>query len=202
MRNIQVEDNLCRFDITTHTGFPNALRRALLTDVSRYAPSEIEIAQNTSSQTDEYIAHRIGLVPFELTGDPDGVISLNAKGGEVFTSDFEGDSFRTVKKVPIILLTRTQELKLNVRFIRGTGRDHARFALIGPVAYKLKEPDGVHNTRTTSLEFETINNESPLSYLLDALLELKKKIEMARLYVEQNYDGKRRLLTEQKKVTS
>ena len=138
MRKLRVEGKACNFELQTCTGFPNAVRRALLTDVSRYAPLEVDVVENTSSQTDEYIAHRIGLIPFELTGDPEEKISLNVKGREVCAFDFEGDSFRAVENVPIILLSNIQELKIRVSFTRGAGRDHARFALIGPVSYKME----------------------------------------------------------------
>lgn len=199
MRKLCVEGTACNFELLTHTGFPNAVRRALLTDVSRYAPLEVEIAENTSSQTDEYIAHRIGLIPFELTGDPKEKILLNVKGREVCAFDFEGDSFRAVENVPIILLSNMQELKIRVSFTRGAGRDHARFALIGPVTYKVERAGEDGKQKKTCIGFETINKESPLTYLLDALLELDAKIEAARFFVEQSYDSKRRLLSEKKK---
>jgi hypothetical protein len=35
--------------------------------VERYSPDRVEIEVNTTSQTDEYISHRIGLVPFDLS---------------------------------------------------------------------------------------------------------------------------------------
>ena len=45
-------------------GFCNAVRRTLASDVTMLAPYEVRVLENTSCQNDEYIAHRIGLVPF------------------------------------------------------------------------------------------------------------------------------------------
>ena len=80
MRNLVVDGNKCTFELHTNTAFPNALRRALRSDVERYAPSTITIRDNTSSQTDEYIAHRIGMIPFvpvDCADDPGGELRLN-----------------------------------------------------------------------------------------------------------------------------
>ena len=79
-----------------------------------------------------------------------------------------------------------------ISFERHAGRDHARYAMIGPVSYDMKDAN------TTCLGFETINKECPLNYLMDALLNLKETIETAILFVERNYDVKRRLLNEKK----
>lgn len=41
-----------------------ALRRILLAEIPTMAPHIISIEENTSPLPDEYIAHRIGLIPF------------------------------------------------------------------------------------------------------------------------------------------
>ena len=99
MRKLCVEGTACNFELLTHTGF--CMPCVAFQDVSRYAPLEVEIAENTSSQTDEYIAQN-RVIPFELTGDPEENF-LNVKGREVCAFDFEGDSFRAVENVPGIL---------------------------------------------------------------------------------------------------
>ena len=195
MRNLVVDGNKCTFELHTDTAFPNALRRALRTDVERCAPSTITIQDNTSSQTDEYIAHRIGMIPFvpvDGAENPDGELWLKVKDREATSYDLTGASFKPVHDIPIVILTAKQCIDLSIRFTRGRGRDHAKFSLIGPVAYSV---DG----KKTSMGFNTITDECPLAYLLDALYELKKAIDAAQYFVETDYDSARREVTEEKK---
>ena len=44
--------------------FANALRRVMIAEIPTLAIETLEFAQNTSSLPDEYIAHRLGLIPF------------------------------------------------------------------------------------------------------------------------------------------
>ena len=51
------------FALKGSAGFCNAVRRTLLSDLYMWAPKEILIRSNMSCQTDEYLAHRIGMIP-------------------------------------------------------------------------------------------------------------------------------------------
>ena len=50
------------FSLPVELGMANAVRRALLCDVRTEAPFQVTFHENTSCETDEYIAHRLGLV--------------------------------------------------------------------------------------------------------------------------------------------
>ena len=194
MRDIRlVRETGCEFKIKTGSGFANALRRSLLNDVKGWAPSEVTINKNMSSETDEQLAHRIGMIPFTPLHVHEGVarsLSLSVTGREATTSDLKGEAFRATHEIPIVLLSKTQTLDICVHFKQGRGRDHARFSQIGPVSYvKQANPD---STTTTTLSFDTINKACPLHYLLDALLELKAKIQEAVFFVETSYDTKKK----------
>lgn len=188
MRRIVCEGSKCTMEFRTPTALPNAIRRALMSDVETYAPSEIVVHRNSSSQTDEYIAHRIGLIPFVLrdASAPPTDIHLSVCGRTASTADFVGDSFRAVHDTPIVRLVEGQTLHIEVRFAKGTPALHVKHAHIGPVAYQKRG-------ETTTLSFETLTNESPLQYALTALQSLHQRVDDTIHFVETQYDQKRTL---------
>jgi hypothetical protein len=187
MHNLKRNGSRCDFDVKTKSGFANSIRRVLLMDVERWAPHTITFKKNTSSQTDEHIAHRIGLIPFtpvDIGTEGERGMELSVTGREVMSHDLQGDAFRPVHDIPIVLLTQSQTLALVVKFARGRARDHVRYAMIGPVSYSVTQ-------KVTHIGFETISNECPVKYLLDALIELQTKVRDVILFVESEYDNRR-----------
>lgn len=196
LRNLRItarDGGSCVFEIHGSTGLANAVRRAVMTDVARYAPSEVLIRKNTSAQNDEFIAHRIGQIPFlRDDGDEASELTLRVCGREADSNDFAGKGFHAPPGLPIVLLGAGHVLDLSVRFCKATGAEHARFSLAGPVAYRV---DGA----VATLGFATITGESALGYLRDALLALQGKLRRAEVFVEAEYDARRRLITDKKK---
>ena len=179
MKSVRINrSGRCEMGFETKGGLPNAVRRALLTDVSSFAPTEVLIRRNTSCQSDEYIAHRVGLIPFVQGGTSCTSLSLSVSGRTATTSDLRGDSFRAVHEIPLVRLNDTQTLDLDVRFGRGTAAEHAKFAQIGPVSYTRGDKE------RTAMGFETINNTCALDYLEAALQTLVASVDDAKLQVE------------------
>ena len=90
-------------------GTVNAVRRALLMDIEAWAPDTVTFTRNSSCQTDEYIAHRIGLIPFVKVGDGD-TMEISVKGRTLRASDLTGPAFKIVKDVEIIEMNEEQEI--------------------------------------------------------------------------------------------
>lgn len=187
MRRVTKEGSKCTLEFHTTTATPNAVRRALMNDVETYAPDEIVIHENTSSQTDEYIAHRIGLIPFVQKDETKLELTLNVSGRVVMTTDLVGDGFKAMHDTPIIRLCDNQILHITIRFAKGTSAMHAKHSLIGPVAYKMS--NGV-----TTLSFETLTDRCPLDYALSALDSLLKRVDDSTYIVETQYDDTRKIV--------
>ena len=71
------EMHMLKFELSnTELSVANALRRIIIGEVQTMAIEIVEVEENTSALNDEFIAHRLGLVPlnsvsvneFEVTG--------------------------------------------------------------------------------------------------------------------------------------
>ena len=181
MRQLTLEGNVCKFELhgSCAVGMGNAIRRSLMSDVINYAPKEITIRKNTTCQTDEFIAHRIGMIPFRrVSDDIEGAMTVNVVGREAMASDFVGTAYYAPTNIPIIKMIDDQELDLDVVFTKGTGNDHVKFSHVGKVGYKVVTDNHV------KVEFEIITDESPLDYLERAIDALSKRLRDTLCVVE------------------
>ena len=80
---LESDDKSVRFRLEgTNFSFANALRRSMINSVGSLAIDSVTFYENSSAMFDEYIAHRIGLVPIYTPKDYDEkdevVFSLSA----------------------------------------------------------------------------------------------------------------------------
>ena len=131
----------------------NAFRRSLISEVSMIAPSKVEIRRNTTAMTDEFLAQRIGLIPFvqDDTIDPKTLkASLKVSGRNATTNDILGVDV-AYKDVEIAVIDHNQELDLDVFFTRGTSGTHAQFARVCAVSMFPSGKPGVQTVAFTPL---------------------------------------------------
>lgn len=181
MRRIELDKQQCRVHFKTDGTVPNAVRRALMCDVQNYAPDSVTIRKNTSCQTDEYVAHRIGLIPF-VDATEDTVATLMVSDRTATTDDFVG--VHAFRPMPIMKLATHQTLDVDVRFRKATGADHTRFSHITNVAY-------ANDDENQTLSFEIINAREPLGYLLEAVESLIARVDRNVYFVETSYDAQK-----------
>jgi DNA-directed RNA polymerase alpha subunit len=188
LSNFHVEHNVCTFDLIDDISLANAIRRAMLSDIETVAPSKVEFEVNTSCQTDEYIAHRIGMIPFVLKLDDNDSLeekslSFDVRDRPMSTRDLQGDTnISTIYTTDIMKLISGQQIKGRVFFEKGSGKDHARFSPVAAVAYTQKKDKIL-------FRFESINGEDPKTHLLKALKKMQSRLENVRFQLEngQNY---------------
>ena len=64
IRILELSRYTLKFELTnTELSVANALRRIIIAEVSTMAIDLVQVRENTSVLNDEFIAHRIGLVP-------------------------------------------------------------------------------------------------------------------------------------------
>ncbi len=143
---IENSPKVMRVDIAgINYGLANAIRRTAIGLVGCFAVDAVTFYENTSALFDEYLAHRVGLVPI-LTpkdyGEKDEIVfSLEAEGPATVYSKEMKSSDKNVKvanpDIPIIKLAEGQRLRIEGKAIVSTGNKSAKFQP-GIVSYKSK----------------------------------------------------------------
>lgn len=181
-----------RFALRGTASEVNAVRRTLIADLRTLAPDSIVVETNTTSLNDEYLAQRIGLVPFsqDFLDTPDGIptAKIEVDGRDVYARDIvpsdqslgapiPGDEYSDTLIAP---LRSGQTLKLEVRFAVGTGREHARFVRVAAVGMR---PGPAKDEHTIS--FDTVlPGDDARACLTEALDHLRARLERVREMVE------------------
>jgi DNA-directed RNA polymerase alpha subunit len=160
--------------LPSSVGLANALRRSLIMDIDAWAPDTVTFEKNSSCQTDEYIAHRIGMVPFVKIGNGE-TMKINVKGKTLWASDLQGIAFEAVENLEIMEMLEDQEIVATVNFRQKKGKEHARYKMCAAVGIEKI------NNENYKLSFETINNENPDTVLKHAINSLVEKVDKALL---------------------
>ena len=177
---LEDNDKVFRFSLSgTDHATTNALRRIAMNSVKTFAIDKVTIYENTTSMFDEYIAHRVGLVPI-LTpskgySDTDEILfTLDRQGkGTAYSHDLEA-SDKVVKvangNIPIMKLDEEQKLRLEGKAVLGAGITHAKFQP-GLVTYEMKGDD------TYEFYVETFGQMPPKEIVNKALEVIKQELK-------------------------
>jgi DNA-directed RNA polymerase subunit D len=147
MENMKkVSEDVVTFKLTGSTpAFANALRRTLRAEVPVMAIEDVDMFENNSPMFDEYVAHRLGLVPlttdlksYKMPGECCGgncakcsvMLTLSEKGpGIVYSKDLKSKDaeIKPVEgKIPLMKLMDGQKLRLEAKAVLGRGKDHIK----------------------------------------------------------------------------
>ena len=163
------------------TGFCNALRRTLISDIYGEAPYKVTVRKNTSYQTDEFIAHRIGMIPFRRVGNGD-TMHLHVQARDATSADFTGSAFVPCSNAVVMRMNKGQELDVTVHFDRQLGSKHARYAMCAAVRMQ----DCPNHDDRCRISFETIDGTDGKHMMLQALDRLESRVDDALLQIHDN----------------
>jgi len=163
-----LEEGISKFALNdVSLAFANALRRAMISEVTAFAIEDVKIYDNTSALFDEILTHRLGLIP--LVTDPDSFVprsrcSCNGAGCPqctvMFTMSVEGPcvvmsgdliSQDTVVRpaldnIPIVKLEKNQKVVIEAQAYMDRGMEHAKWSPVTVCGYK-NYPIIVHNEK-------------------------------------------------------
>jgi len=155
--NISKNNDELSFIISNvHTSIVNSVRRILLSEIETYAFNEINIIKNTSILHDEFIKHRISLIPLNCddnieielkvqNNDPDilDVTSNDIKiVQESMINDRRAEEQTTlglpfVRDILLIRLKNGEELSFTAKTKLDIGQTHAKYQPVSIVAFKI-----------------------------------------------------------------
>jgi len=124
------EKLILRMDV--NYSLANAIRRSI-EEIDILAVDEVEIFANDSALYDEYLSHRIGLIPLKTDkrmGESTKVeMKLKKKGPcWVYSGDLKGAGKVVYENIPITLLEEGQEIELIATATLGKGVQHAKYS--------------------------------------------------------------------------
>ncbi len=177
------EDNVLLFKLKgSNLKFANYIRRGIISKVPVVAIDSVIFYENSSSIFDEYIAHRIGLIPIKtaqnLKEEEEYIFVLDVKGPKkVYSSDLKPVKHNlsvAVENIPIITLADGQYLRFEAKAKLGLGCDHAKYQP-GSATYVHDEKSGDITFRAES--FYQIEVKELFSRALDILLDEVSTLE-------------------------
>ena len=128
----------------------NSFRRIMLSDIETFCIDTVVFEVNKTCYPDEFLAHRLGLVPFQVENTIEESISMKLqktnktdKVLNVYSSDFENKDhcrpvpFKTFEKgISICKLAPGQSISFVANMFRGSGKEHAKWCPVSTAFFK------------------------------------------------------------------
>ncbi|MDO8660766.1 MAG: DNA-directed RNA polymerase subunit D [Candidatus Woesearchaeota archaeon] len=113
----------------------NALRRVIQADLPSFAIDEVTFFENNSAMFNEYVAHRLALVPLtfdeEVSKETVVTLTLEATGPtSIYSKDLKSSDEKIKvysEHIPIMKLIEGTSVRLEATAVLGMGNQHAKF---------------------------------------------------------------------------
>jgi len=129
--------------------FANSIRRAIIGEVPTFAIDEVIFFENSTPFFDEYIAHRLAMIPLRTSldlvrVDPNRtvVLELSKKAKEPIETVYSGELkssdplvYPANDRIPIIKMRKGQRLRFQAIARLGRGKDHSKWSPAAAVGY-------------------------------------------------------------------
>ncbi len=130
--------------------FLNTIRRFILEEVPTLAIEDVYIYDNTSVLWDEFLAHRLGLIPFHTpeefvtkVNEIKVKMKLKKEGpGWVYAKDIQIEDSRVYTPypdIPIVWLEKGQRVDIEMEAVMGKGKEHSKWSPGWAYYYQLGE---------------------------------------------------------------
>ena len=184
---LELSKYVMKFELLhTDLSVANSLRRIIISEIPTMAIDVVEVRENTSALHDEFIAHRIGLIPltshdvdqFELSEkctNCDGFkctkcqVHFEVTTRDHITSMDPDCSVRPVAYVdeqgreedPILImkLSKNQQLDMDLVAKRGTGKIHAKWSSVATCQMRKEPTVWIDNDKIKSLDMGEIPDD-------------------------------------------
>ncbi|CAG8577018.1 9150_t:CDS:2, partial [Racocetra persica] len=135
----------------------NALRRIMLSEIATIAIDMVEFELNTSVLADEFIAHRLGLIPLDST-EAEKIkysrakedITKDVTSRDLVSSDPRFTPIQEGPKDPGILIAKLrkgQEIKVKCIAKKGVAKEHAKWSPCAAVAFEYDPFNKLRHTK-------------------------------------------------------
>lgn len=165
--------------------FANMLRRFMINSVPTFAIEEVSIYENNSSFFDEYITHRLGLIPLSTPAKSkmgeEVTLMLDVSGPGIIYADSLRSTDKSVvpvfDKMPIIKLLDEQNIRMECKAVLATGKTHARHQP-GMVSYEIEG-------NTFKFKVESYGQMPAKEILKRSLEKIKETAEEIKSYLKE-----------------
>lgn len=122
--------------------FVNSIRRVIMSEIGGYAFDEIEIKKNTTIFHNEFIKHRIGLIPilmgneitFECSVKNEKEVDRYVLSDEIRCIE-DNMEYKIMDDIPLIVLSKNDEINFIAKSRKGLAKEDIKYSLIENIKF-------------------------------------------------------------------